>query len=185
MAPKTKTDRGAILGAALQLVREEGMDALNARALANRMGISTQPIFSQFSGMGELAAEVRKAAAEEYRERIGRAMRADPEHAYRASGMAYIAFAREEPQLFRDLFMRDRTGEQEEENKELTDMAELLRARLGLSREDATFFHLEMWVVVHGVATMIATSFLVWNEETISRILTDLYNGLRCRYEKE
>ena len=37
---------------------------------------------------------------------------------YKASGIAYIQFAKEEKELFKLLFMRDRTGEKIEENRE-------------------------------------------------------------------
>ena len=45
-------------------------------------------------------------------------------------------------------------------------------------------FHLEMWVYVHGIATMIATGYLNWEVETVSRMLTDAYMGLKERYAK-
>ena len=48
----------------------------------------------------------------------------------------------------------------------------------------AYFFHLEMWVYVHGIAAMIATDYLDWDEELISRMLTDAYEGMKERYKK-
>lgn len=50
------------------------------------------------------------------------------------------------------------------------------------SEDEAYLFHLEMWLYVHGIATMIATSYLDWDDEFISRVLTDAYMGLKYRY---
>ena len=46
-------------------------------------------------------------------------------------------------------------------------------------------FHLEMWIYVHGIAVMLATSYLEWQEDFISQVLTDAYSGLKYRYCKE
>ena len=104
---------------------------------------------------------------------------------YKASGMAYIRFAKEEKELFKLLFMRDRSGERVGENKEeIRPLLKLIRQNLGLSEEDAYFFHLEMWIYVHGIATMLATSYLELDEEFISRVITDGYEGMKARYGK-
>ena len=53
------------------------------------------------------------------------------------------------------------------------------------SRETATMLHLEMWTFVHGIATMMATSFLLLDWELISDMLTDVYLGIRERHVKK
>ena len=54
MPPKVKFSKEAIIGAALQLVREEGMASLTARALAEKLGATPRVIFGQFANMAEL-----------------------------------------------------------------------------------------------------------------------------------
>ena len=49
----------------------------------------------------------------------------------------------------------------------------------GISRENAELMHLEMWACVHGIATMLATSYLALDWTLISRMLSDVYQGLR------
>ena len=46
-------------------------------------------------------------------------------------------------------------------------------------------FHLEMWIYVHGIAVMVATSYLDWDWEMISEMMTDAYQGMRERYQKK
>ena len=102
---------------------------------------------------------------------------------YKASGIAYIRFAKEEKELFKLLFMRDRSFEQISDGKsELKPLIEIIMKNTGLSEQEAYMLHLEMWVYVHGIATMIATSYLAWNWSTISQMLTDGYEGLKERY---
>jgi hypothetical protein len=45
--------------------------------------------------------------------------------------------------------------------------------------------HLEMWACTHGIATMIATSFLQLEDTLISEMLSDVYQGIRARYALE
>lgn len=94
-----------------------------------------------------------------------------------------FAFARKEKELFKLLFMRDRSDEHSDTRDEsIADIIALISRNTGLSEEEARLFHLEMWIFVHGIATMIVTNYLDWEEEYISRALTDAYEGLRTRW---
>ena len=66
--------------------------------------------------------------------------------------------------------------------EEIRPLMQLIQQNLGISEDEAYLFHLEMWLYVHGIATMIATSYLDWDDEFISRVLTDAYMGLKYRY---
>ena len=48
MPPVQKTGKDEIINAAFSIVKEEGFYNLNARAIAKKLGVSTQPIFSNF-----------------------------------------------------------------------------------------------------------------------------------------
>ena len=183
MPPKTRVEKEDIIQAAAVIVRENGIDALNARAVAARLGVSTQPIFSNYSTMEELKGDVLDYAYNVYAGYLERGMTSGEYPVYKASGMAYIQFAQEERELFKLLFMRDRRGEKfAQKDDEFKPIVGIIMKNLGLTEEEATMFHLEMWVYVHGIASMIATSYLEWDKETISRMLTDLYMGLKERY---
>ena len=104
---------------------------------------------------------------------------------YKAFGMAYVRFANEEPELFKLLFMRDRRGMELITTHDFDASIEMIMESSNISRESATLMHLEMWTSVHGIATMLATSFLSLEWELISDILTDVYQGLRKRHLSE
>ena len=132
--------------------------------------------------MEEVQQAVCTAANTLYQNALEQEMRSGSYPPYKASGMAYIRFAREQKELFKLLFMRDRTHEEKAAGDELEALLGLIQKNMGLSRDDAYRFHLEMWIYVHGIATMIATAYLEWDMDFISAALTDAYQGLRLRF---
>ena len=186
MAAPVRITRERLAAAALELVRQGGPEALNARALARALGCSTQPIFRNFASMEALRDAVLDRAHGLYRTGLEARMVQSPYPPYKAAGMAYIAFAREEPQLFRLLFMRSRSGADEgPETGDWQPDTGLAGRSAGLGPEQAQLFHLEMWAVVHGLAVMQATGYLQLEEETLSRILTDAFVGIKSRWEEQ
>lgn len=178
--------REEIIAAALNLTRKGGISALTARALGSELGSSSRPVFGLFKNMEEVQKEVFKAADALYQSYLKTDMESGKYPPYKASGMAYIRFAKEEKELFRLLFMRDRTHENVEADQEgMKPFIELIQQNLCLSAENAHMFHLEMWMYVHGIATTIATSYLEWDEEFISRVITDGYEGMKKRYKEK
>ena len=100
--------------------------------------------------------------------------------------MAYIRFAKEERELFKLLYMRDRSAEVVPKEMELGDeMKSLPHDNTGLTGAEAKFFHLEMWAFVHGIATMFATGFLNLDWELVSKMLTDAYLGVKTQFGME
>lgn len=181
MPPKVKVAREDIIKMAVQLVRNSGAEAINARAIASELGCSTQPIFSNFKSMEELFDATVAVAYEIYLGFIKNEIESEKYPRYKAFGMAYIRFAREEKQLFKLLFMRDRRGEDLSPSPDFKESVELIMEANGISEEKATLIHLEMWSCVHGIGTMLATSFLPLDEELISRMTSDVYHGVRSR----
>lgn len=184
MPPKVKITKESIIQTALSLVRSEGADAINARAIASALGCSTQPIFSNFSSMEELFSQTVRAAYEVYGRFISAEVESGKYPEYKAFGMAYLRFASEEKELFKLLFMRNRRGEGFTATPDFDASVEVIMKANGIPRERAELMHLEMWTCVHGIGTMLATSFLVLEWGLIEDMLTDLYQGLRARHVK-
>lgn len=185
MPPKVKITKEDIVNATLSLVRREGASAINARAVAAALGCSTQPVFSNFATMEELQKATVAAAYERYLGFIKSEVESEKYPPYKAFGMAYIRFAQEEKELFRLLFMRDRTGEDTSLSPDFEESVGMIMQANGVSYETAMLIHLEMWTCVHGISTMLATSFMPLDETLISRMLTDVYQGIRERQAKE
>ena len=185
MPPKVKFTREQIISAAVNVTRRCGISGLTARALAAELGSSAKPIFGLFKSMDEVEGEVINSANEIYRSYTNKCMAEGKYPSYKAYGIGYITFAKEEKELFKLLFMRDRKGEKIEENREvIKPILELIMKNLGISEDEAYMFHLETWIYTHGIAAMVATSYLDWDTEFISRSLTDAYEGLKHRYKR-
>ena len=169
--------------AALELTREKGFAAVTARSLGKKLGTTSRPIFSHYATMADVQKAVIEAAEDLYRAYIKREIASGKYTAYKARGMAYIKFAREEKELFKLLFMRDRSRKKTKENPQENDLPTgLIEKQTGLDRASATTFCLEMWAYTHGIAALIATDYLSWDEELSSRALTDVYEGLKNKY---
>lgn len=183
MPPKYRFTRSEIVDAALSIVRSDGVDGVTARSVAAKLHASPKVIFGLFSGMEELHAEVLRAAYQLYRSYLEQDMAKGEYPPYKASGMSYIRFAMEEKELFRLLFMRDRSREDQQDSAEdLQPLIRLLQQSTGLSEEKARLFHLELWIYVHGIATTLVTSYADWDIPVISQTLTDVYQGLKYRH---
>lgn len=186
MPPKVKITKEDIINAAISIVRKDGDGTLNARTVAAYLNCSTQPVFSNFATMEELRFAVVEGADNLCRQYRLREVEGGLYPAYKANGMAYIRFAKEEKELFKLLYMRDRSGEDSSIEFGIdAQMETIVQSNTGLSKADATLFHLEMWAYVHGIATMFATGFLDLEWELVSKMLTDTYQGLRKQYKME
>ena len=185
MPPRIKISKEDILDAAIAVVREQGAPMLNARTLAAALHCSTQPIFSNFATMDDLRAAVAEQAENLYRTFQQDEVSSGRYPLYKATGMAYIRFAKEEKELFKLLFMCDRSGASTEDSHLFDEMQGIVQENTGLQSHDAKLFHLEMWAYVHGIATMFATKFLELDTALVSNTISDVYQGLRKQHGLE
>ena len=183
MPPKAKVTKEKILEAALNIVRRDGASKLNARSVAKELNCSTQPIFSFYKSMEELKNDLM-ITANDYNDKyvLDYIQRMDilP---YKASGMAYIQFAKDEKELFKFLFMNEKKNTQMWES-EHGYIIEMVMASTGLDKAIATKFHLQMWLFVHGIATFSVTSCLEMSEEQIHEFLDCIYFGVLEAYKR-
>ena len=186
MPPKIRVTKDDIISAAVEIVRSRGAQAINARAIAAELNCSTQPVYSNFATIDELRLAVVDKAEELSREYMRRETADGRYPEYKAGGMAYIRFAKEEKELFKLLYMRDRSGEVIPESTDLSgEMESIVHKQTGLNGSEVKLFHLEMWAFVHGIAVMFATGYVELDPELVSKMLTDSYQGLRKQYGME
>ena len=184
MSAIKKVSREDIVNAACALVRKSGMAALNARALAGVLGCSTRPIYFTFENMDDVKGEVVRRIDEVYGGYLKAEIASGRYPPFKAYGMGYIRFAKEERQFFIYKFMRNRTSERIDDDG-LKEVIEVIKSVTGLDEESARLFHLENWIFVHGIAAMFATSYIDFDEELISAMLTDVFEGLKAQYKSK
>ena len=184
MPPRVKITKDDIIKTALELTRRSGVGAINARDVAAALNCSTQPIFSNFATMAELQQSVIEVAYRIYLDFIKTEANSGKYPPYKAYGMAYVGFAEAERELFKLLFMRDRCGEDLSPAEDFESSVEMIMSANDIDREHAMLMHFEIWSAVHGIAVMIATSFLPLETELISNVLSDIYHGVCARHTR-
>ena len=157
--------RRALLDAALQTIRDDGVAALTLRATGAKLGVSRTALYRHFADKGALLAAVATEGFRMLRERLlaawtrggfGRA-------GFHDMGRAYVAFATANSAHYRVMFgsavhgARDPELEREAQGafQALVD-ALVAQQRDGLIRADDTVQLARfVWAVVHGVAMLV------------------------------
>lgn len=181
MPPKVKFTREQIEDSAFQLVREQGMKSLSARSLAEKLGVSTAPIFTAFNNIEELQGCVKKRAEERYLEYFKAGM--EQPAPFKGTGLKYIEFAKDEPELFKLLFMdydmKDTVPGYHPGNHESSEtVLDGLCRRYGLERERAKNLFNHLSVYTHGLAVMFAQGKSMFTMDDVSRMLTEIFYAL-------
>lgn len=157
MAPKNKFTRDEMVEAALRVVRAKGIDGLTAKTLADELGTSTQPVFTAFGSMDAVRREVYAAAVRVYDGYTNTGLK--EKIPFFGVGMQYVRFAREEPELYRLLFLT-RTQEYSA-IKSMEHLRELVRPTLmkiyHITAAEADIYFRDLWFVVHSLSTLIVT----------------------------
>ncbi len=175
MPPIKKFQKEDIIKVAYEIVREEGLDSINARRIAKELRCSVQPIFHNFESMDELKKEVYEKIYSKYKEYMHKGSIAK-DKPYKQIGLSYIKFARDYPEFFKIIFMQKTTLNAE--NFVTTDSVgdEVIKAGqklTGLSYEEQKKFHIKVWIFTHGIACLVATNTVKFTDEEIDRILGD------------
>lgn len=186
MAPKNKFTKEEMVEAALRVVRANGIDALTAKTMADALGTSTQPIFTAFGSMDGIKKEVYAAAIRVYdryteaglQERIP----------FFGVGMQYIRFAREEPELYRLLFLTRAQDKSFSAMRSMQHLQALVRPTLmdiyKITEQEADLYFRDLWFVVHSLSTLIVTGDCPYSDREIGQILTGVSISI-CKSIKE
>ena len=174
MAPKNKFTREEMVAAAVRVVQKMGAAALTAKSLAEELGTSTQPVFTCFGTMDTAKAEVYDAAEQVFDEYLTEGLK--QEIPFFGIGTQYIRFAREEPELYRLLFLMRPDDVGSGAFAAMRHMQELVRPSLveiyHISAQEADRYFRDLWLVVHSLATLIVTGDCPYSDREIGQILT-------------
>lgn len=178
MPPTVRFTRDAVLHAACQLMRREGMEALNARAIAKELGGSTQPIFRLFTNMEDLRRELILYVARQFQAHAEADM-AQSDSPYIQLCTTYLLYGRDEPELFKLLFMRDRVSEgQYSDQTNFNLVFNIIKKETPLDDETALRFFERTWLFIHGLAVCIATKYIPCQDERyLISMVKEAYNA--------
>lgn len=168
MPPKAKITKPMILDTVIALTRTLGFEAVNARSIADSLGCSTRPIFTCYENMEELKKEFLDFAFafyEQYADDYGKAFPVAP---CLRLPLSYLAFAKEEPHLFRLLFVDAMELDMKAADDFYRELGNEKKARefsglLGLEPVRGREIFLDLFLYSHGMAVLMAAGKLSWS----------------------
>lgn len=177
MPPKVKVTKEMICDAAFDIARSEGMAKLTVRAVAERLGCSTQPVLYSFSTAEEIKDAVY-GKADAYHSAYIMPKGQSGMNPLLELGMNYIRFAVEEKQLFQLLFQTDKfrgltlnalTGD-----SRLDEIIGIVAMSTGKTVEEAREMFLSLFITAHGCASLLAGNAMEYEEERIEQLLKNV-----------
>lgn len=158
--------RQALVQSALELLEQDGLEALSLRGVARAVGVSRAAPYSHFRDRRGLLAAVAAHGFRQLQARLRASTKpsAGPADRLARVGEAYVAFAMEQPALYRLMFSAELGGaDASEELKAAGDAAYgELDAALGASADEpsrspsqAQAVRTAAWSLVHGLALLL------------------------------
>lgn len=184
MPPVIRYTYDAVLAAAFELVRREGIAAFNARSVAQELGSSTQPIFRLFSGMDELRNGVIEMARQTMQAYMMKALETS-DTPYLTMGLSYVLFARDESELFKLLYMSEASIDLNQKLPIPDEVLMELQKESGFTAEQAKALHGWLWIFTHGLAISIATKSCCIAEDRLIRIMTGAYEAASLKLQQD
>lgn len=185
MPPKVKFQKEEVVRAALAVARERGVNAVTAREVAKKMGVSVGPIFTWFATMEQLKAEVYAQAKEVYRSYVERGLGEDIP--FLGVWRQYIRFAREEPELYRLLFLThfDGAGGASEAMRFSQELARPSLMRVyHVDAPTADRLFRNIWLVAFSFATLVVTDDCPYTDEEMLAVGAEVSLSV-CKAYKE
>lgn len=182
MPPKQEVTRERVLSTALDVIREQGLDFVTARGLAQRLGCSTQPVYSAFTNMDELKAAAYDRAFQFARERI-RGYRDTRYPPPLCLAIGYLQLAHEERQLFRSVYLSGFDARLARNNlligeemvaSHVPDSSRLRNAGINLLKRIYT----KISIYIAGLAAMINTGAIEFTIEQAAQQVIDIYETI-------
>ena len=181
-----KVSKEQIIDAAVDVLRDDGFSAINARSVAKKLGCSTQPIYFSFRNMEELKAALTERAIQMHTQRVRDSLRIHEgsDSRYSSYGMGFVKFAAEEKQLFRWLYLE---GEQlgPYQNDVLTsEVISVITEEFGYEEDVARRFHQDMVYFTYGLASLANTDHLHLTEAELREAFRREFRALIAIYGK-
>ena len=197
---ETRTPRGQgellrerLIDAALERL-DEGLEPseISIRGVTKHAGISPTAFYLHFDDRQQLMRALVERSFTDFRRRIneGAGQGGDPQQRLVGAGIAYMKFAREQPERYRLIFAADWTKEGIKQGPDdkvevadaaFTDLVELIADRVGTQppREELETLALGMWSGLHGYATLCHAEpgMAALTDEQYANMLADAWLG--------
>lgn len=182
MPPTAKISKEMILNTVLDITRETGFEAVNARSIAGKLQCSTRPIFTCYASMDELKSEFLNFAYEYYQQFVNRYSESVHVSPCLILPLSYIEFAQKETHLFKLLFINDmdlsmtkaRDFYQEPDNEK---RAKIFSETIGVESEQGKVIFLDLFLYTHGIAVLTATNKMALERNSAEKMLINILSA--------
>ena len=181
-----KVSKDDIIDAAIDVLRDDGFSAINARSVAKKLGCSTQPIYFSFKNMEELKSALTERAIGLHAQHVRDSLKAHAgnDSRYSSYGMVFVKFAAEEKQLFRWLYLEGRQLGSYQNDVLLPEVIAVIMDEFGYSEEIARRFHQDMIYFSYGLAILANTDHLHLTETQLREAFRREFRALTAIYGK-
>lgn len=186
MPPRVKFQKEEIVAAALEVARAKGIDAVTAREVAAQLEVSPRPIFTYYESMDQLRADVYALAMARYRAFIERGLQ-EP-IPFQGVWRQYLSFAKDEPELYRLLFLTRPGSVSGGAMEAMRFSQELVRPSLmrvyNMDASTADCYFRDLWLMAFSCATLIVTDDCPYSFDEMLAIGAEVSLAL-CKAYKE
>ena len=183
MPRKVQFSREMIIDAAIEMIREQGSESINARDLGLRIGSSSRPLFTAFRNMNELLAAVRAEASERFLRYMKVAEETDNgEPVSKRMGLRIVQFAYEEPNLYKFIHWSGGTMPDVAALSEI--MAVQYMRDYQLTHDEALVFVRQMMLFSFGLCSMITHKVYKFSSDEIEYLLSTQFEAILTHFKK-
>ena len=175
-----KISKEAIIDAAVDVLREGGAAAINARSVAKKLGCSTQPIYLSFQNMDDLKAAMTQRAIALHTRHV---RSSNSYTQYSCYGMGFVRFAAEEKHLFRWLYLDGVQPGPYQDDVLLPEIIAAMVNEYGYTEEVARKLHQDMTYYSYGMAILANTGHLNLTDAELRAAFRREFTALTAYYD--
>ena len=167
-----------IIDATFEIIRNTGVETVNARTISKKLNCSTQPVMYHFKTIDELKRAVYEKSDEYHSAYI---MDIHSNNPMKDIGLNYIQFAVKEKNLFRFLFQSNEFLSKNISElinaEELQPIIAILSQETAVNAEQAKIIFRSLFLIAHGYASMFANNEMAYDEQIVLSDLSLIYAG--------
>ncbi len=176
-----KVTKEMIINAAFEIAKEMGAENITARTVSQKLGCSTQPVLYHFKTIEDVRIAAHKKGIEFHINYVTN-LSGKYERPMLEVGMRHIQVAVEQKNLFRFLFHSNYyTGISlsdwlTEEN--FGSIFSILKIQAKVDNRQAHSIFSQIFLVTHGIASLLASNAMVYDEAYCINTLSNAYFGI-------
>ncbi len=183
-----KVTKEMIINAAFEIAKEMGAENITARTVSQKLGCSTQPVLYHFKTIEDVRIAAHKKGIEFHINYVTN-LSGKYERPMLEVGMRHIQVAVEQKNLFRFLFHSNYyTGISlsdwlTEEN--FGSIFSILKIQAKVDNRQAHSIFSQIFLVTHGIASLLASNAMVYDEAYCIKTLSNAYFGAMYLIKEE